>query len=549
MAARITSPSVRGLGGLLALAAIVFVGAAGAMEPASAPPAGESLHSTIDRIVSESAVGPCAPRCGDADFVRRIYLDLVGVIPAAARVRAFLADPSADKRVRLVDELLADRGFARHMMFIVDAMFLERATPPGDLAAAWREHLYTAFAEDMPLDALLREFVSADGGDVTTRPAAAFAITREAEPVRLTRAIGRLFFGRDLQCAQCHDHPLDDDIRQAEHQGLYAFVARTSLFKGKDNMLFVSEKADGDVDYQSVFTQEGERGVWPRLPGGLTLVDEPRLEPAAAYTEEPTKTSRGVPAFSRRKALAAGLVEDERFRRNLANRVWAVFFGRGLVHPLDGMVPDNPPTHPRLLVALADALRAQGFRLRPIVREIVLTDAYQRAIEPPRPEDVDLAAVGELVARLETERAALVAAMPDLRKAAEASTARGEALAGVSRKVHEERLALVAKRDAEGKSAATAAEAATKTQAALEQVRTVAGAIGTAAARASEAASLLEGDADLTRVAGVLAEQSRAKAEAARAASRAHEEKRAAAEAALAAVAAARQAVDAATGR
>jgi hypothetical protein len=522
-------------------------------EPAAAAPARrplhESLRDAIDAEVAAAAVGPVAAPCGDADFVRRIHLDLAGVIPTAPRVREFLADPSGDKRRRLVDELLAGPAFARHMMLVLDAMLLERETAPGDLATQWREYLFRALDDDVPLDGLARDLLMADGGEPARRPATAFLAARDAEPVQVTRAIGRLLFGRDLQCAQCHDHPLVADIRQAEHQGLYAFVARTSVFKGKDNALFISEKADGEVDYQSVFTKDGEKGVWPRLPGGTTIVDEPRPEPDAAYELAPSKESRGVPKFSRRAALAARLADDEGFRRNLANRIWAIFFGRGLVHPLDGFGPGNPPVHPRLLARLADALRDHGFRLRPFVREIVLSETYQRSVDPPGPAAVDAAAVEKLVAAGAAERPALEAAVTErAARATAAEAVRGEVIAA-TRQVHTERLGLVTARDAAKKSATAAAEAAGKAAADLERERLTAAALATAAAEVARAAGLDPSDKPLAELAASFAENARKKGEAGEAAARGHAEKRAAADAAAAALDAARRAVDDATAR
>lgn len=544
-----TAPLRGGPRGIGVPAAILATAVLAALPPAPAAEASRPLHEAIDAIVAEAAVGPLAAPCSDADFVRRIHLDLAGVIPTVATVRAFLADPAADKRVKLIDGLLAARAFDRHMMFVLDAMLLERATPPGDLAASWREYLFTELADDTPLDAIARDLLESDGATAATRPATAFLVTRDAEPVQLTRAIGRLYFGRDLQCAQCHDHPLDDDIRQAEHQGLYAFLARTSLFKGKDNATLVSEKADGEVDYQSVFTKEGQKGAWPRLPGGLTLVDEPRPEPTAAYTQEPSKTAHGVPAFSRRAALAARLADDEGFRRNLANRIWAIFFGRGLVHPLDGLGPDNPPAHPRLLDLLANALRDHGFRLRPLVRGMVLSQTYQRSVEPPSPAAIDAAAIGGLASRLESERPALEAARTALAQTAADAEGRREQAAAATHAVHLERLGLVTARDTASKAATAADAAAAKTAAELDVARQVSDALATAAAKAVQAAALSAGDESLTALAASFTERSAKKLATTEKAAAAHAEKQAAAAAATAALAAARGAVDAATAR
>ena len=559
---------VRGMARLAVLAmllcrVITTTAMAADPDPAAAPPpaavpqvavtptasAARPLHEVIDALVTAAAVGPCAPRCSDADFVRRIHLDLTGVIPTTARVRAFLADPAGDKRTKLVDDLLADPGFARHVMFVLDAMLLERASPSGDLAAAWREYLFSSLVDDKPLDGMFRDLLVSDGSDPAMRPAAAFLLTRDAEPVQLTRAIGRLYFGRDLQCAQCHDHPIDDDIRQAEHQGLYAFVARTSLFRGKDNALLASEKADGEVDYQSVFTKEGEKGVWPRLPGGMTLVDEPRPEPDAAYVTEPTKTSHGVPAFSRRAALAARLADDHGFRLNLANRIWAIFFGRGLVHPLDGIGPDNAATHPGLLLRLAEALREQGFRLRPLVREIVLSETYQRSVEPPGHDEVSAVEIGARVTSLEGERIARTAALETLEQAAAAAETRRQEAVAATRAVHVDRLARLTERDAASKAAAAATAAAATTSADLTRARTVSDALVGAVAQATRAVELTAGDAALQSLAATLAERASAKGRQAEAVAQAHAEKQAAADTAMGALTAARGAAEDATAR
>jgi hypothetical protein len=542
--------SAKGWATLTALSCMgIFLIAAPPGVAAPSASLGGPLHEVIDVIVGEQAVGPLAERCSDADFVRRIHLDLVGVIPTAATVRSFLADSADDKRARLIDTLLADQAFARHMMFVLDAMLLERISPPGELAASWREYLFTALADDTPLDELIREMLVSDGEDPATRPASAFLVARNAEPVQLTRAIGRLFFGRDLQCAQCHDHPLDDDIRQAEHQGLFAFVARTSLFKGKDNVLRVSEKADGEVNYESVFTKEGEKGVWPQLPGGLTLVDEPRPEPAVAYTTSPSKTSHGVPTFSRRAALAARLVDDRMFRRNLANRIWAIFFGRGLVHPLDGFGAENPSSHPRLLAMLADAFRDYEFRLRPFVREIVLSETYQRSVDPPQPDAVDTKALDHLIARLEAERQTLDSERADLESTATDAETRWETMATEAHTVHLERLAVIAARDSASTAGAAASAAAAKTREAYDVASQISEGVSAAAAQAARAVAAVPGDGSLESLATVLAAQATKRAAAAEVVAKAHAEKEAAAKAAAVLLTSARADVDGVTVR
>ncbi len=503
----------------------------------------EPLAAAIDSFVAQAAVGPIAGPCSDADFVRRIHLDLTGTIPTADRVRAFLADEAPDRRERLVDELMGSRAFVRQMGLVLDAMLLERTSPPGGLAQPWQAWLRDAVAEERPLDQLLGDVVAAEGGDPAVEPAAAFLLARDAEPVKMTRAVGRILFGRDLQCAQCHDHPLDDTIRQAEFHGLHAFVKRTSLFTaGKSQQL--SEAAVGEVDFASVFTDESVKAAWPQLPDGPPLIEEPVAEPGDGYLTAPSKSSRGVPEFSRRGALAQRLAESDTFRRNLANRLWAVFFGQGLVHPLDGLGPDNSPSHPRLLQKLVDVLVAHDFQLRPIVRGIVLSQAYQRSVEPPSRDVIDTEALQATVSRLEVEQTELTEHLKPLRMAADAAEERRQAAYEAERAIHEELQPTIASRTETRKVFNETAKAADAAEAAREKAATVADAVEAALAEARQASDLLAGDAAVTGVVTTLEAQQQARSEARAAAVAAASEKLAAKVAAEAQLTEARAAFD-----
>src|SRR2546421_2842486 len=244
-------------------AAAIFVALAGwlcasvsaAPPPLVSPSPPPALHDTIDSLVDSAAIGPLAPLCTDSDFVRRIYLDLTGVIPTAEQARAFVADKSEDKRQRLIDELLASPAFIRHMTITFDGVLMQRLPEKTIKQPEWEAWLYNSLAADKPLDQLFRELVENDGAEPTRRPAARFTLDRDAEPNLLTRDIGRLVFGFDLQCCQCHDHPLIDDYYQEDYYGLFAFVNRTSLFTdAKAKLISLTEKADGEASFKSVFT-------------------------------------------------------------------------------------------------------------------------------------------------------------------------------------------------------------------------------------------------------------------------------------------------------
>lgn len=375
----------------------------------------QPLHERIDALIEAAAIGPLSPPCTDADFVRRVYLDLTGVIPTAEQGRAFLADSAADKRVQLIDQLLASPAFARHMTLTLDVMLLERRTDKTALLKPWLEYLYQSIAADKPLDQLFREMLAADGADEKLRPAARFILGRDAEPNLVTRDIGRLVFGMDMQCCQCHDHPLIDDYYQKDYYGLLAFVHRTSLFTdAKSKQVLLMEKADGEASYKSVFTGDSSDKALPQLPKGAVLFVEPTFAKGEEYSVKPDKTVRGVPKFSRRAALAEMVAGSSEFRRNLANRLWAVIFGRGIVHPVDFHYAANPPAHPEVLALLADELTAGGFQLRPLLRELVLTRAYQRSCEAPQPEIVNFADIAARLDRLNRDKEAQQAALQPL---------------------------------------------------------------------------------------------------------------------------------------
>lgn len=353
------------------------------------------LHERIDQLIAASKP-PAAPLASDAEFLRRVYLDLAGMIPPAAEARAFLRDPAADKRARLIDRLLASPEHARHLQYVFDRVLLERRRDTHVPHAQWLEYLHASFQANKPWDVLVRELLSADGADPKLRPAASFALSREGEPNLLTRDVGRLFLGMNLQCAQCHDHPLVPAYHQDHYQGVFAFLNRTSLFVNEGKPAVLAEKADGEVSFQSVFDPaKVTKMTGPRLPG-LPAVEEPKVEKGKEYVVAPAKGVRPVPKYSRRAQLADRLTaaENVRFRRNGANRLWALLLGRGLVHPVDLDHDKNPPSHPELLNLLGDELAGHKYDMRYFLREVALSQTYQRSSEPPAGGDVPPASFG-----------------------------------------------------------------------------------------------------------------------------------------------------------
>ncbi len=347
------------------------------------------LHQCIDQFV---AAGPpdfakqAAPLASDAEFVRRVYLDLTGAIPSADVARGFLKDPAPDKRRVLIDRLLASPEHARHMAHVLDVMLMERRPDKHVPRAQWLEYLRASVADNKPWDKLVSEILSSDGVDPKTRPAAKFLLDRDGEPNLITRDISRLLLGTNYQCCQCHDHPIVDDYKQEHYYGLFAFVSRSQVLP--DPALKVSvlaDKADGEVSFQSVFDKaKVTKTTGPRLPNGPAL-KEPMVEKGKEYVVAPAKGVRHVPTYSRPVRLGPELTAatDTQFARNAANRLWAHMMGRGVVHPLDMDHSHNPPSHPELLAALTDEFLATKLDIRALLRELALSQTYQQSSEMP----------------------------------------------------------------------------------------------------------------------------------------------------------------------
>lgn len=348
----------------------------------------DSLSDRIDTLIAaghRQYAKSAAPIASDDEFLRRVYLDLVGRIPSAAEARAFFADASRFKRVRVIDALLASPESARRLQQYLDVALMDRRRDAKVPRAAWEEFLRGSFAANKPYDQLVREILSADGADPAARAAAKFFLDRNLQPEVVTRDIGRLFLGRNIQCSQCHDHPLVEDYKQADFYGIQAFFNRTFLFpNAQAPTAVIAEKAEGEVNFTSVFDKaKTQKTTGPRVPGLSPLTDV-KLEKGKEYVVAPAKDVKPIPAYSRFARLAAAITagDNAAFRRTAANRWWAFLMGRGLIHPLDQDHSANPPSHPELLDLLADEFAAHKFDVKWLIREIALSKTYQRSSAP-----------------------------------------------------------------------------------------------------------------------------------------------------------------------
>lgn len=476
--------------------------------------AAEPLHERIDQLIDSAnrhigvATDANVSDIGivdDATFLRRVFLDLNGVIPTADQARVFLADKDPAKREKLVDQLLSNPRYAQHMADVFDVMLMERRTDKHVKRAGWRNYLVEAFITNKPYHELVGEIMAADGANLKTRDRGAFYLNREGEPNLLTRDIGRIFFGRDLQCAQCHDHPNVDDLRQSEYYGLFAFLNRTSLFTDKKKVVSLSEKAEGGTPYKSVFTKASFT-TDPVIPGGKPII-EPTLETNALYKVKPAKGVRAVPTFSRRNQLAVELANGNNpaFRRNIVNRLWAHTMGRGLVHPVDMMHASNPPSHPQVLDLLADDFATMKFDIKAMLRELVLTKTYQRPLDLPTVMPVaDATQLVDQLKSLQAQREKLKRHLNDsydqlddadeaLVKSAKSTESARSEWSKLNKTFNDAR-----------KAAEPAARSLATTKQQLAAKGTLKDAVETAMAKAKQAAAMLANDSGVTQSVAIL---------------------------------------------
>jgi hypothetical protein len=374
MVSRLGPPSA--LLAILTATAITF--------PASATekPLRQVIDDAIKLAWKAEKITP-APRCDDATFLRRVYLDLVGTIPTYEQTKTFLADSDPKKREKLIDQLLDDPRFATHQADVWDLLFFGR-NPPGYEATRKREDfkkwLADKFAANVPYDQWVKDLLLAEqeGPEL-------FYVQFRNHPEEATVAVTKIFLGTQLQCARCHDHPFEE-LSQKDFYGMAGFFVRLVVIDpaGGKKRFQIGEKSSGDVLFTGSVKEQkpGQKGVpiKPKFLGGPEL-DEPALpkdfkEPALKPGQKPQP-----PLFSRKAKLAEWLTaaDNAYFARAAANRVWAQFLGRGLVHPVDNLGGKKKGSHPDLLEALTAHLKKTKFDLKQYIRELVNSDTYQLA--------------------------------------------------------------------------------------------------------------------------------------------------------------------------
>lgn len=321
----------------------------------------DAMVARIDALVEAQLKAAELKRAGpasDAEFLRRVYLDLVGAVPRVTEAREFLADERADKRERLIDRLLDSPGHATHLANTWRSFML-----PGGMSieqinnvVGVQNWLRQRFADNVRYDNVVAELlVASDGGDAGP---ALYYTSLDLAPEKLAASTARIFLGLQIECAQCHDHPFDH-WKQRDFWGYAAFFARLR---------------------RPEMAGQPQRGV-------MSLVDLDEGEVKLPTTEEivpPKYPASGAPApgelGTRREQLAIWMASRDNpyLARAGVNRVWWHLFGRGLVEPVDDLSPQNQPSHPELLDELTAYFVDTGFDLKELYRTLARTQTYQR---------------------------------------------------------------------------------------------------------------------------------------------------------------------------
>lgn len=346
----------------------------------AAPPDPAALTNKIDKILADSwkanQVTP-ALRADDAEFMRRVYLDIVGRIPRVSEARDFLDSTDPNKRRLLVEDLLEGKpddqgvrhgssGYVAHFANIWRREWLPQTlnNPQfqffGPQFESWmRKQLQANISYDrMVRDVVTAQPFGAQPQTADSQALAAFLFVNENKPENVAASVSRLFLGVKIECAQCHNHPFETWTRQQ-------FWEFASFFAGLQSAGMGRRLPTEAIEIRSLTIPDLNKKVTARFLDGK----DPKFQERV----------------SSRITLMDWMVAKDNpyFARNAVNRMWAYFFGAGLIDPLDEPGEQNPPSHPELLEELAKSFAASGYDLKFLIRAIVNSEAYQRSSADP----------------------------------------------------------------------------------------------------------------------------------------------------------------------
>ena len=311
--------------------------------------------------------------CDDATFLRRLYIDMIGILPTPAEVKDFQADLSSGKRDRVVDELLNRPEFADMWVMKWGELLRVRSNNSGgrDYFSGKNTWQYYTWLKDQvekntPVDQMVKSLITATGSTFDTPQANFYKV--EDDTLKMAEDVAQSFMGIRTQCAQCHNHPFDRWTMD-DYYSFAAFFPQVGRKQGRDYRdTVIYNRGGGEV--QHIVTK---KNAVPKFLGGA----QPEIKPGQ----------------DRREVLASWIASTDNpfFARNFANRVWAHFFGMGIIDPVDDVRISNPPSNPELLDALAGKFTEYNYDFKKLVRDIVTSRVYQLATTPNDSNKDDLA--------------------------------------------------------------------------------------------------------------------------------------------------------------
>ena len=337
----------------------------------------DEVYSQTPRrnVIDDSVLGQLrrlnlkpSPRSSDSEFIRRVHLDVVGMLPTPEVTRAFLADPSETKRDAMIESLLAQPEFVDYWTYRLSDLFLisGRKLRP-DALKSYYQWLRGEMEKGTPWDQIVRQVVSARGD--TMKNGATNFYSVHQDPETMAENVSQAFMSLSINCAKCHNHPLE----KWTNDQYYSFAN-----------LFARVRAKGwGGDARS---GNGARTLFIANRGDLIQPRTGKPQPPAPLDGQAIESDSPE---DRREALAEWLTAPENpyFTRSIANRVWANFFGRGIVEPVDDLRVSNPASNEPLLEAISAHLVENRYDFKALMRLILQSETYQRT-SAPLPENM-----------------------------------------------------------------------------------------------------------------------------------------------------------------
>ncbi|MEZ6145045.1 MAG: DUF1549 and DUF1553 domain-containing protein [Planctomycetaceae bacterium] len=349
------------------------------------------VDQQIRQAWEDNEVQP-SERADDAEWLRRVSLDIVGHIPTADEIETFLADESETKRADAVNRLLDDPGYVQNWTTVWANLLIGRQTPRLTSRAGMEKFLREAFTKNRPWNEVVYDVLTAEGhyeengavnfllGQLNGNP------NREDYTVEATARVTRLFLGTQVQCTQCHDHPFND----WKHAQFWEFDSFLRQMRRVDHRKTDPKTGRRIDDFAELVWKNYEGPVYYERRSGV-------MEAAYPYYADQQVDPAGT--TDRRMELAKVMARDDpdhQVARAMVNRMWGHFFGFGLTRPVDDMGPHNPPSHPDVIDRLTDEFAASGYDLKQLIRWITSTEAYQLTSQFNDKNRIDDPSAGEV---------------------------------------------------------------------------------------------------------------------------------------------------------